>query len=190
MPAGCPPAGAHCSLGHAAAPKAARPARASEHRQRRGEGGRQTGPAHQPAQAVLARAGHHERRSPPVLRGGLAGAPAPHQGARDGDEAIPARRARRVLLHEANAVAAARVAEDLPDRARLGQHHRFPDDSGCRRAAVGRQSRMHRPQPVVRAMRRRRSARLFSFRSRSGAGSAVRAGPRGVAAPPRRRSTC
>ena len=56
---------------------------------------------------------------------------------------------------------------DLLDRARVGQRHRLSDDSGSRVAAVGGQSRLHRSEPVVRAVRRRRSPGLPAFRSRS-----------------------
>ena len=81
----------------------------------------------------------------------------------------PERRRGRVLLHEARADAAARLDRDLLDRARVGQRHRLPDGAGPRVAAVARQPRLHRPEPVVRALRRRRSARLPALRSRSGA---------------------
>ena len=47
------------------------------------------------------------------------------------------------------------------------QRHRLSDDPGSRRAAVGDQPRLHRPEPVVRALRRRRSAGLPALRSRS-----------------------
>ena len=46
---------------------------------------------------------------------------------------------------------AAAVDCDLLDRARLRRRDRLPDDPGPRRAAVGDQPRVHRPQPVVRA---------------------------------------
>ena len=46
-----------------------------------------------------------------------------------------------------------------------------------RRAALGRQPRLHRPEPVVRALRRRGPARLPALRSRPGPGGDVRAGP-------------
>ena len=62
----------------------------------------------------------------------------------------------------------------------------FPMIQDLAVAAVGRQSRLHRSQPVVRALRRRRSSRLSSLRSRSGAGRAVRAGARGGAPGARR----
>ena len=116
----------------------------------------------------------HEGRPAPVLRGRRARAPAASPRPRDGDEALPERRGRRVLLHEARADAAAGVDRDLLDRARLGQRHRFPDDSGPGVAAVGGQPRLHRPEPVVRPLRRRRSARLPALRSRSRRGRHVR----------------
>ena len=43
----------------------------------------------------------------------------------------------------------------------------FPDGAGPRVAALGGQPRLHRPQPVVRALRRRRSPRLPALRPRS-----------------------
>ena len=125
--------------------------------------------AHQPAQAVLARAGDHQGRSASVLRRRRAGAAAAPARSGDGDEALPARRGGRVLLHEARAVAAPRLDRDLLDRARLGERHRLPDDPGPGVAALGDQPRLHRPQPVVRALRRRRPPRLPALRSRSGA---------------------
>ena len=75
--------------------------------------------------------------------------------------------ARQVLLHEARAVAAARVARDLRDRARVGQRHRFPDGAGPGLAALGGQPRMHRPEPVVRPLRRHRPPGLPALRPRS-----------------------
>ena len=51
-----------------------------------------------------------------------------------------------------------------------GQRHRLPDDPGPAVAPLGRQPRLHRPQPVVRALRRRRPARLRPLRPRSGQG--------------------
>ena len=95
------------------------------------------------------------------------GAAAALREPRDGDEALSARRRRRVLLHEARADAAAGVDPDLLDRPRLQRRHRLPDDSGSRGAAVGHQPRLHRSEPVVRALRRRRSAGLPAFRPRS-----------------------
>ena len=71
---------------------------------------------------------------------------------RHGDEALPARRRRRLLLHEARARRRGRRwIETLPDRARVGQRHRLPDDPGPARAALGGEPRLHRSQPVVRA---------------------------------------
>ena len=63
------------------------------------------------------------------------------------------------------------------DRPRIGQRHRL---SGHRRpavAALGDQSRLHRPEPVVRALRRRRSAGLPALRSRSRRRRDVDSGP-------------
>ena len=51
--------------------------------------------------------------------------------------------------------------------ARLRERHRLPDDPGPGLAAVGRQPRLHRSQSLVRALRRRRPARLPALRSRS-----------------------
>ncbi len=45
----------------------------------------------------------------------------------------------------------------------------FPMVQDLRVAALGRQPRLHRPEPVVRALRRRRPARLPALRPRSGA---------------------
>ena len=69
---------------------------------------RSRGQAHQPRQAVLAGARHHQARPAPVLRRRRAGpAAAPHRS-RDGDEALSRRRRGRAVLHEARADAAAR----------------------------------------------------------------------------------
>ena len=113
-------------------------------------GRRQGGPPDQPAQALLARARAHQGRPAAVLRRRRRRAAAAPARPRDGDEALPARRRRRVLLHEARADAAAGVDRDLLDRARLRQRHRLPDDPGPAVAAVGDQPRLHRPEPVVR----------------------------------------
>ena len=60
------------------------------------------------------------------------------------------------------------VDRDLRDRARLGQRDRLPDRAGSGVAALAGQPRLHRPQPLVRALRRRRPARLPALRPRSG----------------------
>ena len=87
---------------------------------------------------------------------------------RDGDEALSARRRRRVLLHETRAEPAAgldsRSARSTTARATSST---FPMIRGSRVAAVGDQSRLHRSQSVVRAVRRRRSSGLPALRSRS-----------------------
>ena len=60
-------------------------------------------------------------------------------------------------------------------------------------AALGHQPRLHRPEPVVRALRRRRPSRLPALRPRPGAGRDVRPGARDGAPRPRgarRRSGC
>ncbi len=134
--------------------------------QRHPGGRRQGSPPHQPPQDLLAGARAHQGRPAPVLRRRRRRAAAARARSRDGDEALPARRLRRVLLHEARADAAAGVDRDLPDRSRQRERHRLSDDSGPRGAAVGDQPRVHRPEPVVRDLRRRRSARLPAFRSR------------------------
>ena len=64
------------------------------------------------SQAVLAGARHHQGRPAAVLRRRRAGAAAAPRRPRDGDEALSERGGRRVLLHEARAVAAARVDRD------------------------------------------------------------------------------
>ena len=61
------------------------------------------------------------------------------------------------------------VDRDLRDHARLRQRDRLPDRAGPAVAAVGRQPRLHRPEPVVRALRRRRPAGLPALRPRPGA---------------------
>ena len=69
--------------------------------------------------------------------------------------------------------AAAGLDRDVHDRARLGQRHRLPDRPGPRVAALGHQPRLHRPEPVVRALRRRGPARLPALRPGSRARSAT-----------------
>jgi 2-oxoglutarate ferredoxin oxidoreductase subunit gamma len=59
--------------------------------------------------AVLARARHHQGRPHSVLRRCRAVPAAARARPRDGDEALPERRRRAVLLHEARAVAASAV---------------------------------------------------------------------------------
>ena len=143
-------------------------------RQRRADRRPQGSPPHQSAQSLLARARPDQGRPPSVLRRRRRRAAAASPRSRDGDEALPARRRGPVLLHEARADAAARLDRDLLDRAWLGQRHRFPDDPGSCRAALGRQPRLHRSESVVRALRRCRSARLSALRSRSGRGRHLR----------------
>ena len=57
--------------------------------------------------------------------------------------------------------------DDLLHRARLGQHHRLSRHPGSAVAALGGQPRLHRPESMVRAVRRCRPARLSALRSRS-----------------------
>ena len=113
---------------------------------------------------------------------------------RDGDEALPARRGRGVLLHEARADAAAgrgsRPARSSTSRATSSTSR---SSRTCAVAAVGRQPRLHRPEPVVRAVRRRRPPGLPALRPRPGPRRDVRAGARGRArssATRSRRSAC
>ena len=73
-----------------------------------------------------------------------------------------------VLLHEARAVSPRPDwIETCADRARLGQRDRLPDRPGPAVAALGGQPRLHRPQPVVRPLRRRGPPRLPALRPRS-----------------------
>ena len=124
-------------------------------------------PAHQSPQGVLAGARAHEARPAPVLRRRGARPAAASPGPRHGDEALPERGLPGVLLHEAGARAASAVARPLPDRAQLGQRHRLPRRPGPALAPLGGQPRLHRPQPVVRPVRRRGPARLRPLRPRS-----------------------
>ena len=102
-----PPSPAAMRLTHSARP-------GQRHPDRRREGG----PADQPPQDLLAGARPHQGRPAAVLRRRRRRAAAAPARSRDGDEALPARRRRRVLLHEARADAAARLDRDLLDRAR------------------------------------------------------------------------
>ena len=133
--------------------------------------------------------GDHEAGPARLLRRRRARPAAAPARSGDGDEALSQRRRRRVLLHEAHALAAARLAPDVRDRARLRQRHRLSGDRRPCVAALGGQSRLHRPEPLVRALRRHRSAGLSALRSRPGPGRDVRARARGGAAGPRRAST-
>ena len=100
------------------------------------------------------------------------------RGSGDGDEALSARRGRAVLLHEARALPPG-LDLALLDRALLRERHRLPDHAGPPRAPLGREPRMHRPEPVVRAVRRRGPAGLsVPLRPRPGSGRDVREGAR------------
>ena len=90
----------------------------SRDRRRRRRRRRPRRQAHQPRQALLARARPHQGRPAAVLRRRRPRAAAAPRGSGDGDEALSPRRRRRVLLHEARAVAAPRLDRDLRDRAR------------------------------------------------------------------------
>ena len=70
----------------------------------------------------------------------------------------------------------------------LRQRHRLSDGAGPGLAALGGQPRLHRPQPLVRALRRRRPAGLPALRPRSGARGDLRRRGRDGAARARRRS--
>src|SRR5581483_101263 len=145
---------------------------------------RPRGAAHEPDEALLAGARHHEGRLDPVLRRRRARPPAPRPRPRDGDEAVPERRRGSVLLHEAGPVAAAALDRALLDRTRVRQRDRLPDDPGPPLPPLGRQPRLHRPEPVVRPLRRRRPARLPPLRPRPRPARGIRAGPRGGARRP------
>ena len=88
----------------------------------------------------------------------------------------------QVLLHEARALPPPGLDLALLDRALVRERHRLPDHPGPPRAPLGREPRMHRPEPVVRAVRRRRPARLPALRPRPGSGRDVREGARERAA--------
>ena len=143
------------------------------------------GAPHQPRQAVLAGSRSDQARSAPVLRGCFGRAAAASAGPRHGHEALPQRSRRGILLHEAGPLAAPAVDRAVLDRAPVGQRHRLSHDPGSGLAAVGGEPRVHRPEPVVRAVRRRRPPRLRPLRPRSGQGhaaDALRACPRGRSA--------
>ena len=124
-------------------------------------------------------AGLHQARPAAVLRRRLARPAAASARPRDGDEALPQRHSRQVLLHEAHAVRRSRSGS-RPVRSvhKSASRDRVSHGAGPRLAALGGEPRLHRPQPVVRALRRHRPAGLPAFRSRSRAGRAVRAGAR------------
>ena len=126
---------------HAAARRGARAGHRARHprrARRRGAGrGGPPGPAHQPRQGLLPRDRRHQAGPAAVLRRRRSRAAAPPARPGDGDEALPQRRHRRLLLHEARAVVAAGVAHHLRDRARLRQRDRLSGDRRPRRPAVG-----------------------------------------------------
>ena len=70
---------------------------------------------------------------------------------------------------------------DLRDRSRLRESHRLPGHPEPGVTVVGRQPRLHRPEPVVRTDRRCRSSGLPAFRPGSRRRRAVRARARGGA---------
>ena len=102
----------------------------------------------------------HQARSAAVLRRHLAVPAAAPRRPRHGDEALPERRRGRFFLHEARAGAAAGVDRDLPDHA-FGDGQ-LPDRAGSPLAPLAHQPRLHRSQPVVRALRRLQPPRLSS----------------------------
>ena len=96
-----------------ALPAAAAPAR---HRHRRGARRRPRRSRSPTCASPSGATGHHQGRPAPVLRRRGPRAAAPPAGPRDGDEALPERRGRPVLLHEARARAAAGLDRDLRHR--------------------------------------------------------------------------
>src|SRR5262249_30109862 len=125
-----------------------------------------------------------------LLRYYAAVAPAAPARPGDGHEALSQRRGGRLLLHEAGALAPSRLDRDLRDRARIREGRELPDDPGPARAALGHQPRLHRPEPLVLALRRHRPPRLPPLRPGSGSGRRLRArlrdrsaGPRGARDP-------
>ena len=157
---------------------------------RPGERGRPVGPtnrpAHQSRKGLLARVGADQAGSAAVLRQRRPRSAAPSSRSRHGDEALSQRDPRQVLLHEAHAFTPAGMDRDLRDPPWVGEPHRLPHGPGSRLAALAGEPRLHRPQSVVRPLRRRRSARLPPFRSRSRRRGGVRPGAGGRARGARR----
>ncbi|CAA9379448.1 MAG: ATP-dependent DNA ligase, partial [uncultured Gemmatimonadetes bacterium] len=135
----------------------------------RGARRRAGGEPHQPPQAVLARAGHHQGRPAALLRRRFAVPAAAPGGSRHGDEALSQRLERQVLLHEAHARERAFVAEDLLHRARVGERHRLSGGQQPGVAAVAGEPGVHRPEPLVLPLRRHQSAGLPALRPGPGA---------------------
>ena len=147
-------------------------------RGRRGPRRWQDTDAHKSLEAVLAEARPDETPPARLLHGRRARAPASHPGPGDGHEALSERRGGRVLLHEAHAFAPSGLAPHLPDRAQLGKRHRLPGDRRSRGPALGDQSRLHRPQSLVLALRRHGPPGLPPLRPGSRSRGRFRACPR------------
>ena len=128
--------------------------------------GRPRGDDHQPRQALLPRAGRHEARARRVLPGGGRWRAAGRARPADGAQALRRRRRRGGILPEARpeigpeCIAHGGAVVPLrPHRGRGGGRQRG-------RAGVGRQPRLHRPQPAPGAVRRSRAPRRAARRPR------------------------
>src|SRR5581483_7210053 len=138
-------------------------------------GGRRTGPPHKSAESFLARVGADQARFAAILPGRFALAVATRQKPRHGDEALSQRSARPVFFYETRAAAAAGLHSHLLDRACLRKRHRISRHSGRGLVTLGDKPGLHRPESLVRAVRRRMAAGLFALRPGPDAGDAVRA---------------
>ncbi len=131
-----------------------------------------------PEKVFFPQTGHTKLDLGPLLRGRRRRRPAGRGEPTDGAEAVRERRRGGVLLPEASAVLATRVDRD--GRAQLPVGADGPRDRHPRRGAarVGREPRLHRPQPSSGPRRRPRPPRRAARGPRPGAGRRVGADPR------------
>ena len=116
---------------------------------------------------------HHQARPGEVLHGGGRWRPARRARPADGAEALRGRHRRRGLLPEARAEVGAGVRAHRGAGLPVGPHRRRGGGLQPRRAGLGRQPRLHRPQPAPGARRRPRPPRRAAGRPRSRARRAV-----------------
>ena len=134
-----------------------------------------------PRKVYFPETGPHEARPRELLPGGRRGCPARRRRPADGAQAVRGRRGRPAVLPEAGARERARVHPDRDPDVPVGADRGRDRHRRRRGARLGRQPRLHRPQPAPGPRRGPRPSRRAARRPRPGAGRGVAADPRGGA---------
>ena len=134
---------------------------------------RSRGDGHQPAQGLLPGDRAHQARPRPLLPGRRGRSAARRRRPADGAQAVRGRRRRRAVLPEAGAGEPARLHPDRDAHLPIGPDRRRDRHRRRGRPRLGRQPRLHRPQPAPGPGRGPRPPRRAAGRPRPGPGRAV-----------------